>query len=146
MNSIIKAIWVLIALLASSIVNANNPTQDEPISVGRYSKVFNSPSAEQLNPLRVVVKTKIPQSIKTVGETIDYLLIRSGYTLLERDRMSMEAQNLLSLNLPAVHRKIGPLTLDVMLKALIGDAFEMVVDPVTRKITFELTSKIRSIS
>lgn len=114
----------------------------ERIQTGRYSYVKNIPPADQLNPLKVVVRTNIPQSVNSVGQTVEFLLARSGYILADAAVLSEEAKALLNLPLPAIHRKIGPMTLDKALTTLSGEAFELVVDPVHRKVAFELASNL----
>ncbi len=138
MKKIIAAICVLITTMAGA-------ESDESIKVGRYSYVKNVPPQEQLYPLRVTIKTRIPQGIKSVEGAIKYLLMRSGYTLLEKKHMSEEAKTLMELELPQIHRSLGPMTLDVALRALSGSAYELVVDPVHRKVTYELTSRIEKV-
>lgn len=120
----------------------NETFQTEAFQTGRYSFIKNIPPIDQLNPLKVVIKTKIPQSIDTVGATVKFLLTRSGYVLADESIMSKEAKALLRLPLPQVHRKIGPMTLDRALHTLSGSAFELVVDPVHRKITYVLSTKL----
>lgn len=135
---------ILIAVLMLVNVSAL-ASQEIMIPTGRYSTVTNLPSSEQMDPLRVIIKTKIPQSVKTVGEAISYLLVRSGYTLVKKESMSTDVKTLMELDLPQVHRKLGPITLDVALHALCGFAYELVVDPIHRKISFELTSNIERV-
>ena len=116
--------------------------QIEVMQTGRYSFVKNIPPVDQRNPLKVVIRTEIPQSAETVGETVNFLLIRSGYVLADPSVLSEEAKVLLSLPLPQVHRNLGPMTLDRALKTLAGEAFELVVDPVHRKVAYALSSDI----
>lgn len=116
--------------------------QIETLQTGRYTHVKNIPLVDQLNPLKVVVKTRIPQSVTTVREAVQFLLARSGYSLAGNDVLSNEALSLLELPLPQVHRNIGPMTLDKVLHTLSGESFELVVDPVHRKIAYELSAKL----
>ena len=113
----------------------------EQVQTGRYTHVKNIPPVDQINPLKVVVVTRIPQSAVTVGDSISYLLSRSGFVLADASVMSTETQNLMLLPLPQVQRQIGPMTLDKALKTLGGDSFELVVDPVHRIVNYELSSK-----
>lgn len=144
-----KFLVVVTMCSISTVVMAQNKPSDineanrvEAFQTGRYSYIKNIPPVDQLNPLKVVIKTQIPQSVDTVGETVEFLLARSGYVLAEKSIMSEEAKSLLSLPLPQVHRKIGPMTLDRALHTLSGSAFELIVDPVHRKITYELSTKL----
>ena len=138
-----KKTIVALALLTTTSISAD---PDDSIQVGRYSHVKNIPPVEQLYPLRVTIKTRIPQGVKSIEGAIKYLLMRSGYTLLDKEQMSLEAKTLMELELPQVHRSLGPMTLDVALKAISGNAYELVVDPVHRKITYELTSRIEKVT
>ena len=144
---------VLVAALCTSLscaaiaidTNQDGITESERIEVmqtGRYTNVKNIAPLDQINPLKVVIKTSIPQSVSTVRESVEFLLIRSGYLLADDEVLSTEAKILLSHTLPEVHRTIGPMTLDQALHTLSGEAFELIVDPVNRKVAFELSEKI----
>lgn len=141
-----KSVLALLILLASGVVMAEPGLSDkgplELMQTGRYTHVKNIPPVDQLNPLKVIVTTRIPQSVKTVGGTVGFLLARSGYVLAEASVLSEEARVLLRLPLPQIHRDIGPMTLDQALKTLSGEAFELVVDPVHRKVGYELSTKL----
>lgn len=114
----------------------------QTIQTGRYTDVQNVPLVEQLNPLKVVISTTIPSELTSVGQAINYMLLRSGYNLADTRVLSDDAVALLRLPLPDVHRTIGPVTLDVALRGLAGDSFELVVDPVHRIIGYELSTRI----
>lgn len=116
--------------------------QIEYLQTGRYTKVKNIPPVDQLNPLKVVIRTTIPQDVTTVRDSVNFLLVRSGYELADDSVLSKEAKTLLSHELPQIHRNFGSMTLDQALHTLAGESFELVVDPVNRKIAFELTEKI----
>ena len=45
---------------------------------------------------------------------------------------------LLQLSLPEVHRKLGTVSIEEGLKALAGDPWELVIDPVHRMVSFRL--------
>ena len=117
----------------------------EVIQTGRYSHIKNIPPVDQLNPLKVVIKTSIPQSVQTVGGTVEFLLARSGYHLADESVLSDSAVRLLDLSLPEVHRKLGPMTLDKALHTLSGEAFQLIVDPVNRIVSYELSSKLTGV-
>lgn len=114
----------------------------EVMQTGRYTLVKNISPVDQLNPLKVVIKTRIPGSVETVGQSVGFLLARSGYVLADEEVLSNEVKTLLSLPLPQIHRDIGPMTLDQALHTLSGEAFELIVDPVHRKIAYELSAKL----
>lgn len=114
----------------------------EVMTTGRYTAVKNIAPMDQLNPLKVVIKTRIPQSVQTVRQAVDFLLVRSGYQIADDVVLSTEAKTLLGHQLPQVHRKIGPMTLDRALRTLAGDAFSLIVDPVNRRVGYELSALI----
>lgn len=142
----VMAMFLLSAMVRAEYVSLSSDVTSardiEVLQTGRYSHVKNIPPVDQINPLKVVVKTRIPQSIDTVRQTVEYLLARSGYVLADDSVLSSEALSLLSLPLPQIHRELGPMTLDKALHTLSGEAFELVVDPVHRKVAYVLASSL----
>ncbi|EIF42847.1 PilL protein [gamma proteobacterium BDW918] len=141
----LKKTAILCLMAASAASQAEQFVHEPPIDViqtGRYSHVKNAPLEDELNPLRVVVKTTFPRTITTVGQAMNLMLLRSGYRMAETSVLSPEAVALMRLPLPEVHRDIGPLRLDTALRSLAGNAYDLVVDPVNRRIAFELSSNI----
>lgn len=141
-SSVFKAALIFSLMPVMSNAELNTNQQIEVMQTGRYSYVKNVAPADQLNPLKVVIKTRIPQTVKTVREATEFLLVRSGYVIADESVLSEEAKVVLGHELPAIHRRMGPMTLDVALGALFGDAFQLVVDPVHRKVAFELSEKL----
>ena len=133
-----------VSAYAESVIPTDQAEREqvERVQTGRYSFVQNIPPVDQLNPLKVVIRTRVPQSINSVGQTVEFLLARSGYVWADASVLSEEAKVLLDLPLPAIHRTIGPMTLDRALNTLSGEAFELIVDPVHRKVAFELSEKL----
>lgn len=133
-----------VSAYAESVIPTDQAEREqvERMQTGRYSFVQNIPPVDQLNPLKVVIRTRVPQSINSVGQTVEFLLARSGYVLADQSVLSDEAKVLLDLPLPAIHRTIGPMTLDRALNTLSGEAFELIVDPVHRKVAFELSENL----
>ena len=112
-----KILLITLLLTMHSLVQADT---SHSVKTGRYSSVTNVPPVEQQEPLRVILKTTIPQGVRTVGGAIEYLLVRSGYSLVSKSKLSVEAQKLMTLDLPQVHRRLGPISLDVALQTLSG--------------------------
>jgi type IV pili sensor histidine kinase/response regulator len=107
------------------------------IQTGRYSMYSAAPTQAQSELLEATVSVQLPARIQTIGETVRYLLQRSGYRLAATESTAPETLALFALPLPAVHRHIGPMTLREALETLAGPAFYLVQDPVHRLITFE---------
>lgn len=112
--------------------------QAKDVQIGRYSLLAATPTEAQANLLATTITVSFPARIVTVGEAVQYLLQRSGYRLAAGHVVAPEAEHLLTLPLPAVHRHFGPVTLMQGLEALVGPAFRLVQDPVHRLISFDL--------
>lgn len=126
-----KIVVVLLATMMHLPVNAN-PL--EPVRVARYSIAAPVPTAAQKNPLSVVIQLKLPSQIKTVGEAIEFLLRRSGYQWSETD--AARHDEFFRLAIPAIHREMGPMTLEQALRTLTGQPWVMRVNDRKRYIGF----------
>lgn len=116
---------------------------DDEVRVGRYTTTVPVVTSAQSDPLSVVVSVSFGAHIQTVGESLAYLLMRSGYRLADLDASDPYLPILLSRPLPQVHRHLGPVRLDGALVALAGSAWRLVVDPVNRLISYELQAQFR---
>lgn len=126
-------------LLVSGGLSAQSITQIE-----RYASVDNKPSAAQLNPLLTVAQVHFPKDVQTVGDAIQYWISYSGYKLVDEDKLSVEAREVLKQTLPQVDRNLGPLSVKDGIQVLIGqDVFDVVCDPLHRLVSFELKKKYR---
>ena len=108
------------------------------VQVGRYSALRALPTVAQVDLLSATITARFPERIQTVGEAVRYLLQRSGYRLADYPVANSVTADLLELPLPAVHRNLGPITLQQALETLIGPVYRLVQDPVHRLIAFEL--------
>lgn len=111
--------------------------------VGRYSVIAAVPTEAQADLLATTLTIRFPERIQTLGEAVRYLLQRSGYRLAKIESIGPDTVTLFTLPLPAVHRRLGPMTLRDALKTLAGPAFNLVQDPVHRLVTFERCSTDR---
>lgn len=115
----------------------NDGIRGDQIQIGRYTTASATATIAQEDLLEVIIKTKLPNSIQTVGDGISFLLLRSGYSLASKLDQGEDVEQLLSRQIPFTHRSIGPMTLKRALLVLVGDAFWMKVDPVHRLIAFD---------
>lgn len=106
------------------------------IKTDRYTKVDLRPLPEQLDLLSVTVSTKIPSPIQTVKQAVEFLLMRSGYTLLDLSQQSEETAIMMSNPLPEAHRNIQTMTLRSALTMLAGPAFDLKENDVYRSIMY----------
>jgi len=128
------AIAVCIAGLCT-LASVNLKADDA--QVGRYSVIATVPTEAQSDLLATTLTIRFMERIQTLGESVQYLLQRSGYRLAAPESIGPDTVALFALPLPAVHRSLGPMTLRDALETLAGPAFYLVQDPVHRLITFE---------
>lgn len=134
-NAVLAALTLIGLCVPFTHTVSAEETPSEEVRVGRYSYIAPVATAEQFNPLNVVVSLKLPQQIENVGTAVEFLLQRSGYRLATH--VNKEATALLyELDIPAVHRDLGPITLENALQTLTGPEWELKINKLTRKITF----------
>lgn len=119
------------------------PPSATQIRVGRYTNADAVNTKQQENLLEVVIDTEIPSKAQTVGEAIEFLLTRSGFSMASPSIQGEHVKQLLSKPLPHAHRKIGPVMLKDALMMLIGKAYWMKVDPVHRLIAFDIVEEFK---
>ena len=133
-----RIFMLVVLLLVSHPVAASDAVQ-----VGRYLTVAPIPTAEQLEPLSVIVNVRFPRSLQTVGGALQHLLPPSGYQLADTRHADRQLAVLMTRPLPEVHRQIGPMTLQEALTTLAGEGWQLEVDPVHRLVSFRLHSPLR---
>lgn len=106
------------------------------IRMGRYNLVEIGSDISQRDLMEQIVEIDIPNSISAnVGDTLRYVLQRSGYRLCDSHEM---AAVLNGLPLPAVHYHLGPLTLREALRVLVGPGWRLDLTPSERRVCFAL--------
>jgi type IV pili sensor histidine kinase/response regulator len=130
-------VGILAVYLAGTCITVTPDLKASEVQVGRYSLLSSTPTAAQADLMATPVTIQFPERIQNVGEAVRYLLQRSGYRLANAEALEPKAMALLSLPLPAVHRSLGPLTLQQALQTLAGPTFRLVQDPVHRLIAVE---------
>jgi conjugative transfer region protein (TIGR03748 family) len=127
-----------IALVYSIFLASMAPQlQANEIQAGRYTTLSATPTKAQADLLATTVMIQFPERILTIGEAVRHLLQRSGYRLASPEASGSDIDSLFALPLPAVHRNLGPMTLQDALETLAGPEFHLVQDTVHRLITFE---------
>jgi type IV pili sensor histidine kinase/response regulator len=114
------------------------------VQTGRYTVIKAVPSLAQRNLLKVMITVTIPPDIKSIDETIRYLLMRSGYRMQLVPIQGQKVIQILSKTLPEIHRKIGPMHLIDALTMLTTPAFELITDPVKREIRYQLKNNYKT--
>ena len=109
---------------------------DNLLRTDRYTLQRLAASATQTDPLSTIIQTEYPAQIETVGDAVDYLLMRSGYEHLRTE----EAESTLELPLPRIHRRMGPVDLRTALRTLLGTNWELKENRTLRLIWFQLSA------
>lgn len=113
------------------------PAESELIPVarhGRYTLVELAPTAAQRDLLLQIVDVTLPDDTSaSVGDGLRQVLKRSGYRLCQTTPTNTE---LFAQPLPAVHRRLGPMTLRDALLTLAGPAWDLQAYETTRVICF----------
>lgn len=135
---------IILAAIIISYSSISEAKENAIIFDSRYTteQVGATPSQKEL--LNNTLRIHIPDHIKTVGEAIEHVLNPFGYRLFV-DKTEVEEQYLLLiLPLPKPHRELGPITLNEALSVLGGDSFTVVINPVTRRVFFQLKESHRN--
>lgn len=108
------------------------------IRMGRYNLVEIGADVAQQDLMEQVVEIDIPNSISAnVGETLRYVLQRSGYRLCDSHELTAVLDG---LPLPAVHYHLGPITLREALLVLAGPGWRLELNPSERRVCFKPVS------
>ena len=133
-------IWNTIAVAAEMNFSYNN-SHDSQLQVDRYTGYKSNATIEESNPLLVITQINFPSNIKTVYEAIDHALQRSGYRV--DWQQSAEAYDIFSeLEIPRVHRKLNLMTLKDAVATLSGEAWQLLIDSVNRKLLIQLHTNV----
>lgn len=139
MQRIAKILTCVVILLFFNQLSADNSVRaNNHYPISRYVNIAPEATQGQKNPLKGVIQhVNFHRNIKYVGQAIRDLLKTSGYRLAPH-HPDPRIHRMLSLQLPAIHRNMGPLTLENALEVLAGEPWMLSVDPINRFISFEL--------
>lgn len=108
----------------------------EVVRYDRYTLVGISPDKAQRDLLNQMLDISMPpETIRTVGDALRYVLLESGWSLCPG---SGPLPVLFDRPLPAILRHTGPVRLHETLQLLAGPAWKMQTDHVMRQICFSL--------
>lgn len=128
------------SLSPPALVSRTAPQNDEApaeTQVARYTTVSTRPPDADANPMAVIAKVHFPrQVVKTVGDAVRYLLIRTGYQVVPADTLDPRVALVFALPLPDNQRVLGPYRVDSMLGVLMGRPYQLVTDPAARTVTY----------
>lgn len=126
-----KNIYFLSLLIMCTSVCASE------VSVGRYTIAETEASKVQRFPLIEVKTIIVPQDAVTNRQTVEYLLMSTGYSQASDIVRSPEDKALMRRPLAHSNREFVNLTILEMLSIIAGLGYKPVVDPINRLIAFE---------
>ena len=133
-QSVISTSLLILLFGCSSIASAKSFVEYP----SRYTRIDPQVTPSQNNILRYKRKRTFPRkSVSTVGQAMRIWLRGTGYNLAYM-HPDQNVYQLLQLSLPNVHRTLGTVSIESGLKALAGDPWELVIDPVHRLVSFSL--------
>ena len=133
-QSVISTSLLVLLFGCSSIASAKSFVEYP----SRYTRIDPQVTPSQNNILRYKRKRTFPRkSVSTVGQAMRIWLRGTGYNLAYM-HPDQNVYQLLQLSLPNVHRTLGTVSIESGLKALAGDPWELVIDPVHRLVSFSL--------
>jgi type IV pili sensor histidine kinase/response regulator len=108
----------------------------EVVSYDRYLLTNINPLEVQRLPLSQIINMTIPEGLSpTIGETINYVIKRSGYSLCGPD---VRLRWFLNKPLPLAHFRLGPIRLSEALQIIVGPAWRLHVDEANRTVCYKL--------
>ena len=113
----------------------------ENVSTGRYSELTTTATRAQLWPLSTVITIQFKNQT-TVAQAINQALDRAGYQLHPYVWGDASLVRLLNLSIPDVHDSFVQMAIQEIVHALVGSSLDILVDPVTRYISFEPSNQL----
>jgi conjugative transfer region protein (TIGR03748 family) len=141
MSNVKRCLVVAVTVVLSQAVCAQTRLVEggAEIQVGRYTTVASTPPASESAPLAVYARIGFPRAtVATVGEALRHTLTRTGYRMVDPAGMDPVALRFMDLPLPDSQREIGPYKVVDILQTLLGPAWQLQRDPVSRKVWFSV--------
>lgn len=127
------------------IITVSTSYSGNTVVGGRYSTISLDPLAEQVNPLLAIAEFKFTAQVQTVGEAVDLVLRQTGYEIISDQNQSNNVRLTLKKPLPVTVRSLGPIKISDALEVLMGqNVFQLVEDPLNRKVNFKLRKEFIS--
>ena len=140
--SVIPASVLSLMFLAPSLqaMDMADVVSHGKVKESRYVSQWVGPTEAQMDVMESIVRTTIPDQIKTVGAALQYVLKPYGYQLDDDadNAESLVFYVLLTRQLPEPHRTLDPISLYEALEVIGGDSFEVVINPVLRTVRYRL--------
>lgn len=113
-----------------------NPTYalNKTYDISKFVEIDVDAGYQQKNLTDIVVSYQFNSDIFIVGQALNYALNGSGYTLVSLKKLDENVLQLLTKPLPEVHRYFTYVTLDNLLKTIVGPAYSVQYDHTRREV------------
>jgi conjugative transfer region protein (TIGR03748 family) len=137
-KSLLGLMLVAVTSLGGTHVLAQTTKPDGgQVQVGRYTTQAAAPTETLADPLSVFAQLSYPrQTVNSVGDALAHTLVRTGFRMVPHEALDDVARNFLNLPLPESQRRMGPHRVSDLLKTLLGPAWQLHSDPLTRQVWF----------
>ncbi len=130
-------LWCTLSLPLGALAPSAADAATNELRLARYTSAAALPDDAQLDPLEAIVRVTFPRGdVRSVGEAVSYLLLRTGYRLPPASEWDPAVQTVLALPLPEVHRQVGPVSVRSALDVLMGSAYRLQVDEAARVVSY----------
>jgi len=129
----LSATHLLVSIFLATTVSAQDSTQ-----VGRYVTVEPVADMNARFPLAEVDDITIPSDVLDVISAMSFVLAGTGYSVAPAEYLDPGSVHMLSSPVALTQRSMQKVTRLNAMAALAGPGFEVVVDPLSRRVAFDV--------
>lgn len=121
-----------------------NSIQNKPQFVTQdngYTKIIIDTNHAQKKPLDTILTLRLPDDIKNVGQSLNYILKNSGYHLEDLEKTDPRTLKMYTLNIPLSQRTFYQATVLQIIQTLAGQAYETTIDHIKREVSIRPISE-----
>ena len=127
---------------SNSDASINTQDTNTSVQMSRYVTEKDTPTNAEINPLLAVSTFIFQESVVTVGDAVNQVLVTSGYQLAPHLNHTVKAT--LQQPLPITDRKLGPMPIQSALEVLMGEqVYRLEQDPLHRLVNFKVRASIK---
>jgi len=134
---------ILFSVMLAFLLGVSQTHAEDYLQVARYLDVRTVPAIDQTEVLKAPVMKTIPPQVKSVGKAIKFIAKTINWDTTEDPFLLMEVSALYKKRLPDVHRNLVGQSIQQALMTVAGPAYQLVVDPVSRQVSFKLRKKYK---
>ncbi|WP_063664776.1 hypothetical protein [Aliivibrio fischeri] len=124
---------ILIGLTMVSLFNQAHAIE-KTYDISKFVEIDVDTGYQQRNLTNIVASYQFNNDIIFIGQAINYALNGTGYSLVSPKNLDTNTLHLLIKQLPEVHRNFSYVTLDNLLKAIVGPAYKVQYDHTNREV------------